>query len=118
MSMISNLGQSVVRNGAKAACKCFKLSPTTTKMVNGIAVSTNRITGTQVTKVGDFGKAITLGAGNRLSKLLGEGTQIVSYPKGGVFGDKKIGLPDLGLLFSPEGFGEYLKMLRELAKVK
>ena len=122
MSMISRVGQSVVRNGAKAAAKYLKVAPTTTKTVHGIPVKTNHITGTQVAKFPDGDKTIVLGAKNRLSKLFGEGATIVSYSNGPgkdrLITIKGKDVPGLGLPFLPKEFGEFVKMMQELAKVK
>lgn len=125
MSMISSVGQNVVRSAATAGAKYLKVAPTTTKMVYGVPIKTNHVTGTQVTKMADGAKNIILGAGNKLSKLFGEGANILSYPKGHMFGGEEGMIflngkakKGVGLPFTPKEFGEFVNLMKSLAKIK
>lgn len=126
MSMISSLGRinSLRNTAAKVGAKYLKVVPTTTKVVQGAVVKTNHKTGTQVVKYGDGVKSIVLGAGNQLSKLFGKGAGIVSYPKGHVFGGEtgRIVLSKKGAVgfmhFTPKEFGEFINMMKDLAKIR
>lgn len=124
MSIISAVGQNVVRTAAKTGAKYLKVAPTTTKVVHGIPVTTNHMTGTKVANLGDGVKSIVLGAKNKLSKLFGEGTSIISYPKGHILGGNEgsIVLQGKGgkgfLTFAPKEFGEFINMMKDLAKIR
>ena len=112
-----------VQNACRAGAKYFKAAPVTTQKISGIAVKTNHMTGTQFAKLADGTKSVVLGSGNRLSKVLGEGKKIVSYPKGSFFGGAE-GLIQVsgknathGLPFTPKAYGEFVKVLKDLNKL-
>ena len=124
MSLVSKIVGSVSPKAAGAFTKCTGKALSYTKDVCGVPVKTYLKTGTKVAKNvdGNGAKSIVLGAGNKLSKILGKGTNITSYPKGHFFGGdtgmilvsgnpKKLGMP-----FLPKEFGDFIKMLTEMAK--
>ena len=123
-TLVNGLSSSkVVQKTCRAGAKYFKKAPVTTKNVAGLAVKTNHLTGTQFTKLADGTKSVVLGSGNRLSKILGEGTSVVSYPKGSFFGGKE-GLICLSgknvnqaLSFTPKEYKGFLDMMKELNKI-
>jgi len=121
--IVGNLSTRLVQTAAKTGAKNLKIAPTITRKMCGVPVTTNLITGTQVAKLADGTKSIVLGAGNRLSKVLGEGTSICSYPKGSFFGGANGLIAVHGkngkapLAFQPKEFGDFVKMMRDLTKL-
>ena len=115
-----------VQNACRTGAKYFKTAPVTTQNIAGQALKTNHMTGTQFAKLADGTKTVVLGSGNRLSKVLGEGTSIVSYPKGSFFGGKT-GLirlagkdasnPIGALSFTPKEYGDFEKLMKDLNKI-
>ncbi len=115
----SKILQDVCQKGAKY----FKKAPVLTRDVLDYTVKTNFATGTEVLKLADGTKSIVLGSGNKLSKFLGEGSSIVSYPKGSflggaegciIFSGKKA---EVFRSFAPKEFGNFVNMLKELHKI-
>ena len=112
----SKVVQKVCKNGANH----LKISPVVTQKVAGQPIKINLMTGSQTTKFADGTRSIVLGSGNGLSKLLGVGSNIVSYPKGSFMGgaDGLIAFFKKGtnapMSFIPKEFGEFVKMLKKL----
>lgn len=123
MSMISKVSQVVINGASKASAKYLNTALKTTSKASGVPVTTYHKTGTQVAKLADGTKSITLGARNGLSRILGEGATITSYPKGTFFGGNEglillQGKNGKGLLsFLPKEFGEFVQMMKNLAKI-
>ena len=119
MTLIGRLTTGIVKAGAKY----LKTSPTTSRMVHGTLVKTNHITGTQIAHLPEGAKTVVLGAGNRLSKIFGQGATITSYPKGHFFGGDTgcIALQGKGangfLTFTPKEYGDFVKMMTGLNKI-
>lgn len=129
-SGLSRVTATAAKQFAQATGKALKV----TRNVSGLPVTTYLKTGTQIAKNIDVAgtKVVKLGAGNRLSQYLKEFTV---YPKGSIFGGEEgMILVDTGkkyisrlngiyerskmLSFTPKEFGEYIKFLKEMAKIK
>ena len=116
--------QSIMQGAIRQGAKVFKKAPTVTRNEHGISVTTHLMTGTKVAHGvdGENAKCIILGSGNKLSKVLGEETTIVSYPKGSFFGGDTglIAVEGKGgkgpLVMEPKGFGDLVKLMKEMAK--
>lgn len=119
MSGIGKVASYVLRNTAKLGINAHVV----TKRVAGFPVKKNLLTGTEFLKLADGTKSITLGKGSRLSKILGEGTSICSYPKGSMLNNSERLIAVKGknangvLAFNPKEFGDFVKMLNDLNKL-